>query len=117
MTGSGVVSSSRSSAGPARSARRSATASRNAHVESGTTSATSALTSSSLTGSNGPVQRELVELADGERAHPLAVDVTLADEAADPTGELLRRARLELHLALGGSGGRSSRRARRPWAP
>ena len=102
-TGSGVDSSRRSRSGAATATLRSATASRNAHVESGTTSDTSARTSSSRDGVERPVERQLLELGDGERALALAVDVALADEAADAPRELLGRARRQADVALVGA--------------
>src|SRR4051812_21219471 len=39
-------------------------------------------------GRAGPVERELLELRNGELALPAAVDVALADESADPCRHL-----------------------------
>ena len=61
-----------------------------------------------------PVEGELVELPDGERAHPLAVHVALVDEPADAPRELLRRRGLELHPALRGPGDDPARELARP---
>ena len=89
---------------------RSPTASMNAQIEPGTASATSARTSSTVTGARLAVERELVELHRRGPGLVAALDVALADEAADPVGQLLRRARAERHAPFVRLRGRSSPR-------
>ena len=102
-TGSGVVSSRRSSRGPAtRAALGDRVEERPRRVRHDLGDQRPDVVLGDRV--ERPVERELLELAHGERALALAVDVALADEPADAPRELLRRARPERDLALVGAG-------------